>query len=174
MFVGVLCDQFVEAKENISPERNYFVSSEQKKWINYQNLIIKSNSNKVVAEKPTNKYRLFLYLIAKHKIFDFFMLFCIIANIVVLGCYYEGSSTYYNNILEDINYFFTGVFTAEFLLKILGFGPKVYFASNWNRFDFLIVFCSMAEIISVSSENHFEMIFRKFCARDKHVDMLFP
>ena len=151
MFVGVLGNQFVEAKENNSPEKNYFISPEQKKWISYQSLILNSKSSKVVSETPKNPIRLFFFKIVKHKAFDSILMVCIITNIISLGLNYEGANDSYNKALEDINYTFTGVFVSEFLLKIVAFGPKVYFSSNWNKFDFIIVVCSLAEIITTQS-----------------------
>ena len=147
MFVGVLCNQFEEAKENNGPDNNLFISAEQKRWISYQSLILNTNSSKVIPEIPTNPIRLFFHKIIKHKTFDSFLMVCIITNIISLGLNYEGASANYNKALENINYAFTAVFVTEFLLKIIALGPKVYFSSNWNKFDFTIVICSLAEII---------------------------
>ena len=151
MFVGVLGNQFVEAKENTSPEKNYFITNEQKKWIIYQNLIRATNIKKSTPEMPKNKFRAILFKITRHRGFDIFLMFCIIANIIVMGLNYEGAPSSYNTILENINYFFTAVFIVEFLLKIIAFGYKTYFSSNWNKFDFGVVFCSVAEIIITNS-----------------------
>ena len=151
MFVGVLCNQFVEARQNNSPENTFFITAEQKRWISFQSLILKSTSSKVATEIPTNPIRLFFHKIVKHKAFDYTLMVCIVTNIVSLGLNYEGASDAYNNALENINYGFTAVFVTEFLLKVTAFGPKIYFASNWNRFDFLIVICSLAEIIITQS-----------------------
>lgn len=151
MFVGVLCNQFVEAKENASPERNYFISSQQKKWINYQSLIFKTNYAKPQAKTPQNKFRAIIFKMVKHQIFDIFLMICIVSNIISLGLNYEGAPASYDADLEKVNYFFTGVFMVEFLLKIISFGPKFYFASNWNKFDFVVVFCSFAEIVITNS-----------------------
>lgn len=53
-------------------------------------------------------------------------------------------------LLEDfdyINYFFTGMFTLEAIIKIIAFGIKGYFKQGWNVFDFLIVLVSYAMLI---------------------------
>lgn len=141
----------MEAKENSSPEKNYFITAEQKKWITFQALIVSADNKKVKAEEPENIIRKFLFRMVRHKLFDIFLMFCIVANIIVMGLNYEGAPNSYNTILENINYFFTAVFIVEFLLKLLAFGPKTYYSSNWNRFDFAIVFCSIAEIIITNS-----------------------
>ena len=51
------------------------------------------------------------------------------------------------NILESINYFFTGVFTLEAIIKIIGLGFKGYFSKGWNVFDFIIVVISYVTLI---------------------------
>ena len=40
--------------------------------------------------------------------------------------------------MENINYFFISVFTAEAVIKIVALG-KAYFYDSWNRYDFTIV-----------------------------------
>ena len=74
-------------------------------------------------------------------------MFCIIANIVVLSLNYEGSSKSYDMALENVNYMFTSIFLAEFLIKIIALGPQLYLDSNWNKLDFFIVISSFIEII---------------------------
>lgn len=49
-----------------------------------------------------------------------------------MGLNYEGSSDYYNSVLEGINYFFTSIFFLESLLKIIALGFKGYWVSGWN------------------------------------------
>jgi hypothetical protein len=40
---------------------------------------------------------------------------------------------------EYLNMMFSGIFMMEAILKLSGFGFKIYFKDNWNRFDFAIV-----------------------------------
>lgn len=49
-------------------------------------------------------------------------------------------------ILTIGNYIFTGIFTAESLLKIIAMTPMKYFRNGWNIFDFLIVTVSLIEL----------------------------
>jgi len=48
-----------------------------------------------------------------------------------------------NHILDKINYTFASIFALEATLKIIGFGPRIYFGSIANIFDFLIVVSSI-------------------------------
>ena len=59
---------------------------------------------------------------------------------------YEGSSLEYNQILDNINYFFTSVFIIEATLKMIAFGFS-YFRNSWNVFDFCVVCASLVDIV---------------------------
>jgi hypothetical protein len=48
--------------------------------------------------------------------------------------------------LEMMNYIFTGVFTAEFIIKYAGFGNR-YFKDPWNTFDTVIVMVTLLGIL---------------------------
>jgi len=48
--------------------------------------------------------------------------------------------------LDNLNFIFTGVFTAEFIIKIVGYGQR-YFRENWNIFDMTIVLLTLTGII---------------------------
>lgn len=41
---------------------------------------------------------------------------------------------------------FTGIFTAEMVLKIIALDPYFYFQQGWNIFDSLIVSLSLMEL----------------------------
>jgi voltage-gated sodium channel type II alpha len=41
---------------------------------------------------------------------------------------------------------FTGIFTAEALLKMIALSPKIYFKNRWNIFDIIIVSFSLLEL----------------------------
>ena len=68
---------------------------------------------------PTNKFKRIIYYIIISKIFETFIMACIILNIISMGLSYEGSDNFYDSILEKINYFFTGIFIVELILKLI-------------------------------------------------------
>ncbi len=41
-------------------------------------------------------------------------------------------------LADTLNYIFTGVYIAEFLLKLYGLGPRKYFSSYFNIGDFAV------------------------------------
>jgi len=57
-----------------------------------------------------------------------------------------GQGEQMTTILTIGNYIFTGIFTAESVLKIIAMTPMKYFRNGWNVFDFLIVTVSLIEL----------------------------
>lgn len=60
---------------------------------------------------------------------------------------------YFNGIhfLSNIFYYFcmkvfTGIFTAEMVLKVIALDPYYYFQARWNVFDAIIVSLSLIEL----------------------------
>jgi hypothetical protein len=43
------------------------------------------------------------------------------------------------SFLGVCNLFFVAIFTAEASLKLFSFGPTIYFAEAWNKFDCAVV-----------------------------------
>ena len=52
-------------------------------------------------------------------------------------------------MLEVINYFFTGIYTLEMIIKMIS-QKRDYFDDGWNIFDFLIVMSAWFGIFALS------------------------
>lgn len=78
--------------------------------------------------------------------FDFFIMICIILNMVQMAINFEGQTLEYTSGLEYSNYVFTAIFALEALLKLIGNGSG-YFNSTWNKFDFFVVLSSFIDIV---------------------------
>ncbi len=59
---------------------------------------------------------------------------------------HAGQSDKMTRILTAGNYFFTSIFTAECVLKIIAMTPAKFFKIGWNVFDLLIVTVSLIEL----------------------------
>jgi hypothetical protein len=57
-----------------------------------------------------------------------------------------GQSEKMTRILTLGNYVFTGIFTAEAILKIIAMSPAKYLKIGWNVFDLIIVTVSLIEL----------------------------
>lgn len=96
-------------------------------------MIIGVKAEFAASKEPTdNKIKLYCWRLATNKTFDFFIIACIVLNIVTMGMVYEGSSNLYNFVLEKINLFFTSVFIFECALKLYGYGVKGFMSSGSN------------------------------------------
>ena len=63
-----------------------------------------------------------------------------------MGIIYDDSSENYNQIIETINFVFTGIFILEAFLKIIAMGFRSYIHSKWNKFDFFVGLTSFIDI----------------------------
>ncbi|TNV88166.1 hypothetical protein FGO68_gene13672 [Halteria grandinella] len=100
------------------------------------------------------------YLRVKHRVrkslagggkLDLVFTSCLILNTIQMCMYYDEASAQYTLVLDMINQAFTYIYTIEAMLKLWTAGcsnlfPR-YFQNPWNKFDFLIVAVSIAEII---------------------------
>ena len=66
--------------------------------------------------------------------------------------------------VEVIEIFFLTIYTVEFVVKIIGFGPTVYFMNGWSIFDFIVlIVCYLPYIMkSVNMNLTFLRTFRAF------------
>jgi hypothetical protein len=96
-------------------------------------------------------FRHSIYKFTTNKWFEIFTLACIILNTIFLCIDWYSQPVYIDDIIDNIIYAFAIVFTVEAILKIISFGPKVYFRDSGNIFDFLTVIISIiTTIISLS------------------------
>jgi len=102
---------------------------------------------------PTSKIRAFCNFVISSKYFENFILFCIILNSITLAIVDYGSvdskgeldssGSPRNAFVEAMEPFFTWVFVAEMILKVIGMGfiytENSYLSDSWNKLDFLVV-----------------------------------
>ena len=77
---------------------------------------------------------------------DLFIMICILLNTLFMALDQPGQSDKMTRILTTGNYVFTGIFTAEAILKIIATGLRKYFKDGWNVFDSIIVTLSLVEL----------------------------
>ena len=110
-------------------------------------LIPKEAPDRAFVQEDKSMLRQAFVKVTKSNIFEMFIMFCIIGNMLLMAITYDGSSAEYQDALEIINTAFTGIFILEATIKLIGLGPKDYFHSTWNRFDFCIVIASILEFM---------------------------
>lgn len=70
--------------------------------------------------------------------FTAFINFAIILNTICLGLDKYPSDDVLNQKLEKFNYAFFAIFLIELVIKVIGFGPKVFLRDNYNIFDTVV------------------------------------
>ena len=84
--------------------------------------------------------------IAKYRHFDNFIMFCILANTLVMAMVWFDEPDGKEFVLEILNYVFSAIFTIEAIIKLIAL-KKVYFNDSWNIFDFTIVVLTLVILI---------------------------
>ncbi len=79
---------------------------------------------------------------------DKFILILILLNAVTIFVSGFELSSNIKSLLSLTDNVITGLFIVELVVKFKEFGIKVYFKSNWNRFDFVLITLSIPTLIA--------------------------
>ncbi|RLW11307.1 hypothetical protein DV515_00001314 [Chloebia gouldiae] len=82
----------------------------------------------------------------KDPFFDLTITVCIVMNTLFMALEHNNMSPTFKFMLKIGNLVFTGIFTAEMILKIIALDPYYYFQKPWNIFDSVIVTLSLIEL----------------------------
>ncbi|NXY08510.1 SCN5A protein, partial [Pteruthius melanotis] len=82
----------------------------------------------------------------KDPFFDLTITVCIVMNTLFMALEHNNMSRTFKVMLKIGNLVFTGIFTAEMILKIIALDPYYYFQQPWNIFDSVIVTLSLIEL----------------------------
>lgn len=99
---------------------------------------------------PHEWWRQPFFYIAESKYVNYFSVFSIVLNTIVLAIEWYGESKSYQTSLENVNFIFAMIFTLEVTIKIVGYGLRM-FKDPWNIFDIVIVATTLIGIIIKSS-----------------------
>ncbi|CAM4597518.1 unnamed protein product [Lepidochelys kempii] len=77
---------------------------------------------------------------------DLTITFCIVMNTIFMALEHYKMRRNLKFMLDVGNKVFTGIFTAEMVLKIIALDPYYYFQHRWNIFDSLIVTISLIDL----------------------------
>ncbi|NXF86075.1 SCN5A protein, partial [Eubucco bourcierii] len=82
----------------------------------------------------------------KDPFIDLTITVCIVVNTLFMALEHNNMSDSFKLMLKVGNLVFTGIFTAEMILKIIALDPYYYFQQPWNIFDSVIVTLSLIEL----------------------------
>ncbi|OCT63541.1 hypothetical protein XELAEV_18044637mg [Xenopus laevis] len=77
---------------------------------------------------------------------DLAITICIVLNTLFMAMEHYPITEEFSNVLYVGNLVFTGIFTAEMVLKLIALDPYYYFQVGWNIFDGVIVSLSLLEL----------------------------
>lgn len=116
--------------------------------------IIKRAPKALFCCTNTNPIRKTAAAISEHPLFDTIIIGFIFANCICMASRDYTDSTGEsgrNKVLNSIDYFFSGIFIIEAILKILtsGFvlGKNTYLRDPWNVIDFIIVISALIDLV---------------------------
>ncbi|XP_015273726.1 PREDICTED: sodium channel protein type 4 subunit alpha [Gekko japonicus] len=95
---------------------------------------------------PWVKFKQFVKLIVMDPFVDLGITICIVLNTVFMAMEHYPMTEEFNHVLGVGNLVFTGIFTAEMVLKLIALDPYDYFQVGWNIFDSIIVTLSLVEL----------------------------
>ncbi|XP_076866362.1 sodium channel protein type 4 subunit alpha B isoform X2 [Brachyhypopomus gauderio] len=110
-------------------------------WYKFANIFLKWD-----CWDPWNRFKKWVRFIVMDPFVDLGITICIILNTVFMAMEHYPMSPGFESILATGNLVFTGIFTAEMVLKIIAMDPYYYFQVGWNIFDSIIVTMSLVEL----------------------------
>ncbi|XP_009642504.1 sodium channel protein type 4 subunit alpha [Egretta garzetta] len=92
------------------------------------------------------KLKEFVKMVVMDPFVDLGITICIVLNTVFMAMEHYPMTEEFENVLTVGNLVFTGIFTAEMVLKLIALDPYEYFQQGWNIFDSIIVTLSLVEL----------------------------
>ena len=87
--------------------------------------------------------------VTNSKYFEIFILISIMINTVALASHHFMISQSATKVIESLNSFFVAVFSLEAVIKLIALKMD-YFKDAWNKFDFIVLFITLAMLIPIS------------------------
>ncbi|XP_076791718.1 sodium channel protein type 4 subunit alpha [Arvicanthis niloticus] len=95
---------------------------------------------------PWVKFKHIIHLIVMDPFVDLGITICIVLNTLFMAMEHYPMTEHFDHVLSVGNLVFTGIFTAEMVLKLIAMDPYEYFQQGWNIFDSFIVTLSLVEL----------------------------
>nr|XP_054602943.1 sodium channel, voltage-gated, type I-like, alpha isoform X2 [Nothobranchius furzeri] len=92
------------------------------------------------------KIKKIISLIVMDPFMDLAITICIVLNTLFMAMEHDPMNASFSYMLYVGNLVFTGIFTAEMVLKLIALDPYYYFQVGWNIFDAVIVCLSLVEL----------------------------
>ncbi|XP_050089030.1 voltage-dependent calcium channel type A subunit alpha-1 isoform X3 [Anopheles aquasalis] len=120
-----------------------------------------------------NSFKYKVWRIVVSTPFEYFIMMLIVFNTLLLMMKYHNQGKEFEKSLKYLNMGFTGMFSVETILKIIGFGVKNFFKDPWNIFDFITVIGSIIDALVLElGENSFNVGFLRLFRAARLIKLL--
>ncbi|XP_035254057.1 sodium channel protein type 4 subunit alpha B [Anguilla anguilla] len=110
-------------------------------WYKFADIFLKWN-----CCQPWIIFKKWVYFVVMDPFVDLGITICIVLNTLFMAMEHFPMTEEFGNMLGVGNLVFTGIFTAEMVLKLIAMDPYYYFQVGWNIFDSIIVTLSLVEL----------------------------
>uniref|UniRef100_A0A674D8C3 Sodium channel protein n=1 Tax=Salmo trutta TaxID=8032 RepID=A0A674D8C3_SALTR len=111
-------------------------------WYNCSDVFLKWN-----CCVPWVTFKKWMYFIVMDPFMDLFITICTVLNIIFMAMEHYPMTIQFEEMLSVGNLVFTGIFTAEMVLKLIAMDPYYYFQVGGNIFDSIIVAIRLMELL---------------------------
>ncbi|CAB1341534.1 unnamed protein product, partial [Coregonus sp. 'balchen'] len=95
---------------------------------------------------PWVTFKKWMYFIVNDPFVDLGITICVVLNTIFMAMEHYPMTAEFEDVLSVGNLVFTGIFTAEMVLKLIAMDPYYYFQVGRNIFDSIIVTISLVEL----------------------------
>eukprot|EP01063_Lacrimia_lanifica_P012719 TRINITY_DN19407_c0_g1_i1.p1 TRINITY_DN19407_c0_g1~~TRINITY_DN19407_c0_g1_i1.p1 ORF type:complete len:1934 (+),score=511.02 TRINITY_DN19407_c0_g1_i1:149-5950(+) len=140
LFVGALVEQFSHVKSE--KDGTASLTDPQRQWLDVCKIMNRLPVYKIPGKLYTNPILQTVSHTVRHRYFEHFIMSLILLNVLAMALQRDDQSDTQTYVLNTVFLVFALLYAVEAVLKIVGFGPSVYFADSWCRFDFILVVVS--------------------------------
>ncbi|XP_026677370.1 voltage-dependent calcium channel type A subunit alpha-1 [Diaphorina citri] len=97
--------------------------------------------------RKEKRFRFWIRHTVKTQTFYWFVIVLVFFNTLCVAVAHNGQPKWLDNFLYYAEFAFLGLFMLEMFIKMYALGPRIYFDSAFNRFDFFVVCGSIFEVI---------------------------
>ncbi|XKL62043.1 hypothetical protein PGB90_001876 [Kerria lacca] len=141
-----------EEEEAVGGEFEAFVIAPEKKYKKALGTTIYLNKVKTTGLcvrfwRAEKRFRYSIRRMVKATWFYWFVIMLVFLNTVFVAVEHRDQPKFLDYFVFYSEYVFLGLFMSEMLIKIYALGPRTYFNSAFNRFDCIVIFGSIFEVI---------------------------
>ena len=140
---GAIVDNFTRIKKETDGSAS--MTPEQQQWADSMRASLSGSVR--APRRPKHPLRSACFGLVRSQAFDYVVMAVIVANVLAMSCEFEGMKDYpqYSWRFRNAMLFFSYFYYGECTLKLIGLGPRNYFADRWCRFDFFLVCVSLLD-----------------------------